>query len=99
MSYFRKKEDLELEVFITKSSGGSVASKIHGYFVINDESIKFTSIAFGRIGGHNVSIKLSNVAIAKIKKMNIDPENLQLAVQRKLIEGDVNLPEKMLKPE
>ncbi|MDX1372121.1 MAG: hypothetical protein R3321_06605 [Nitrososphaeraceae archaeon] len=99
MSFFRKKEDLEVKVFVTKSSGGSVASKIQGYFEINNESIKFTSIAFGRIGGHNVSIKLSNIAIAKIKKMNIDPDNLQLVVQRKLIEGDVNIPDKMLKPE
>ncbi|MFB5599140.1 MAG: hypothetical protein ACE5SW_02800 [Nitrososphaeraceae archaeon] len=99
MSYFRDKEDLKVEVFITKSSGGSVASKIQGYFVINNEYIKFTSIAFGRIGGHNVSIKISNLAISKIKKMNMDPDELLLTVQRKLIEGDVILPEKILKPD
>jgi hypothetical protein len=99
MSYFRDKNDLKVEVYITNTSGGTIASKLRGYFVIQDQHFKFTSIAFGRIGGHNVSIKLSNLSIAKIKKMDIDPDELQLTVQRKLIEGDVILPKNIVKPE
>jgi len=67
-------------------------------FVVKNKSFRFSAIAFGRIGGHNISLKLSNLSINKLKKMDIDPEKLQLRIQRKLIEGDVNLPQNMESP-
>lgn len=85
-------DDLKVDVFINNSSGGEVASKLTGYFIVNNKSFRFSAIAFGRIGGHNINLKLSNLCITKLKKMEIDPEKLQLTIQRKLIEGDVNLP-------
>ncbi len=36
-----------------------MAAKITGNFVINENSFRFTAIAFGRIGGQNVGVKLS----------------------------------------
>src|SRR5829696_6109144 len=83
--------NLKVDVFINTSSGGEVASKLTGYFVVKNQSFRFSAIAFGRIGGHNISLKLSTLSISKLKKMEIDPEKLQLTIQRKLIEGDVNL--------
>src|SRR5262245_24889005 len=91
MYEFNTNNDYNVEVFVTKSSGGEVASKLNGYFIINDQSFKFSAIAFGRIGGHNINLKLSNLSINKLKKMNIDSEKLQLVIQRKLIEGNVNI--------
>ena len=38
-----------------------------------------------------IYLKLSNLSINKLKKMNIDSEKLQLVIQRKLIEGNVNI--------
>ena len=38
-----------------------------------------------------INLKLSNLSINKLKKMNIDSEKLQLEIQRKLIEGNVNV--------
>ena len=99
MSYFREENNLKIDVFITRCSGGEVASKLQGFVILNNHRFRFTSVAFGRIGGHNVSIKLSNTSISKIKKMGVDPEELQLTVQRKLIEGDVNLPQNIEKPD
>ena len=87
----------DVTVFITNASGEGVASKIQGYFILNNERFRFSSIAFGRIGGHNVSLKIANSSLQKIKKMGIDTENLQLIIQRKLIEGDVVLQEKTKK--
>jgi hypothetical protein len=46
-----------------------------------------------RIGGHNISLNISKRTLEKIKKIGIDPEFLQLTIQRKLIEGYVILPE------
>jgi len=91
-------DNLKVDVFINNSSGGEVASKLTGYFVVKNKSFRFSAIAFGRIGGHNISLKLSNLSINKLKKMDIDPEKLQLRIQRKLIEGDVNLPQNMESP-
>jgi hypothetical protein len=91
MYEFNSNNDYKIEVFVTKTSGGEVASKLNGYFIVNDQSFNFSAIAFGRIGGHNINLKLSNSSINKLKKMNIDSEKLQLIIQRKLIEGDVNI--------
>ena len=90
-------DNLNVSVFITNASGEGVASKIQGYFVVNNMRFRFSAIAFGRIGGHNVSLKIANNSLLKIKKMNIDTDNLQLIIQRKLIEGDVVLQEKTKK--
>jgi hypothetical protein len=91
-------DNIELTVFIHNSRGGAIASKLIGRFVLKDQEFKFRAIAFGRIGGHNVSLELSKKAIEAIRKMGFDPERVQLAVQRKIIEGDVILPEG-LKPQ
>jgi hypothetical protein len=95
---FGDSSNLKVDVFINNSSGGEVASKLTGYFIVNNKSFRFSAIAFGRIGGHNISLKLSTSSINKLKIMEIDPEKLQLIIQRKLIEGDVNLPPNMRSP-
>ncbi|MGA8085122.1 MAG: hypothetical protein WB988_24980, partial [Candidatus Nitrosopolaris sp.] len=63
--------------------------------VLNEQEFKFKAIAFGRIGGHNVSLGLSKKATEEIRKMGFEPDKVQLAVQRKIIEGDVILPENL----
>ncbi|MGC1927593.1 MAG: hypothetical protein WA667_01350 [Candidatus Nitrosopolaris sp.] len=88
-----KDDNVALTVFIHNARGGAIASKLIGHFLLKDQEIKFRAIAFGRIGGHNVSLELSKKAIEEIRKIGFDPDKVQLAVQRKIIEGDVILPE------
>jgi hypothetical protein len=90
--------DVQVVVFVTNARGSEIASKLTGHFVIKGQEFSFTAIAFGRIGGHNISLKISKRTIEKIKKMEIDPEVLQLTIQRKLIEGDIILPERLKMP-
>jgi len=92
-------EDIELAVFIHSASGGAYASKLIGRFVLKDREFKFKAIAFGRIGGHNVSLDLSKKIIQEISKMGFDPDKVQLTVQRKIIEGDVVLPKNLKLPD
>lgn len=87
-----------VKVFVKNARGSEVASKLSGYFVVKGQEFRFTAIAFGRIGGHNASVKVAKTTIDKIAKMGIDPEQLQLTIQRKLIEGDVVLPEGIKPP-
>ncbi|HEV8387750.1 MAG TPA: hypothetical protein VGQ03_09020 [Nitrososphaera sp.] len=87
-----------VKVFVKNARGSEVASKLSGYFVVKGQEFRFTAIAFGRIGGHNASVKLAKTTLDKIAKMGIDPEQLQLTIQRKLVEGDVVLPEGIKPP-
>jgi hypothetical protein len=95
----RKDDDeIPVTVFVKSASGSEVASKLSGYFVVKGQEFRFTAIAFGRIGGHNASVKIAKATLDKIAKMGLDPEQLQLTIQRKLIEGDVTLPEGIRPP-
>lgn len=87
-----------VKVFVKNARGSEIASKLSGYFVVKGQEFRFSAIAFGRIGGHNASVKLAKTTLAKLAKMGIDPEQLQLTVQRKLVEGDVVLPEGLKPP-
>jgi hypothetical protein len=84
--------DIPVTVFVKSASGSEIASKLSGYFVIKGHEFRFNAIAFGRIGGHNASVKISKTTLEKIAKMGIDAEQLQITIQRKLIEGDIILP-------
>lgn len=87
-----------VKVFVKSASGSEIASKLSGYFVVKGQEFRFTAIAFGRIGGHNASVKIAKTTVDKLAKMGIDPELLQLTIQRKLIEGDVVLPDGLRPP-
>jgi hypothetical protein len=90
--------NISVTVFVKSASGSEIASKLSGYFVVEGQEFRFTAIAFGRIGGHNASVKISKSTLDKIAKMGIDPEQLQLTIQRKLIEGDIVLPDELKPP-
>lgn len=90
--------NISVTVFVKSASGSEIASKLSGYFVVEGQEFWFTAIAFGRIGGHNASVKISKSTLNKIAKMGIDPEQLQLTIQRKLIEGDIVLPDELKPP-
>ena len=93
MEELRSDENIPVTIFVKSARGSNIASKLTGYFVINNNEFRFTAVAFGRIGGHNIALSIAKKTLSKISKMGIDPNILQLTMQRKLIEGDVILPE------
>lgn len=88
----RTDERIPVTIFVKNARGSNIASKLTGHFLVNDKQFRFTAVAFGRIGGHNIAINISKKTLNIISKMGIDPDVLQLTIQRKLIEGDVILP-------
>jgi hypothetical protein len=94
----QRDNDVPVTVFIKSASGSEVASKLTGYFVVKGQEFRFTAIAFGRIGGHNAHVKIPKTTLAKVAKMGIDPEALQLVIQQKIVQGDVTLPEGLKPP-
>ena len=74
-----------------------MAAKITGDFKINENSFPFTAIAFGRIGGQNIGVKLSDDVESKIKELGFDIDEVIAELQRNLIQGNLNLPEGLTK--
>ncbi|MFI5405794.1 MAG: hypothetical protein ACHQ1D_04690 [Nitrososphaerales archaeon] len=83
--------NLDLDISIKHVVEGALASKLSGHFLIYDNKFNFSAVAFGRIGGHNISVKISKTTSDKIRKLNLDPEIVILIVQRKIIEGDITI--------
>jgi hypothetical protein len=81
--------------------GGGVASFLTGYVVHKGENFPFEAVAYGRIGGQNVSPTLTLEAVERLEKLSIDLELFTSILQRKLVEGEITLkiPENMSPPE
>lgn len=91
-----KYNEIDLNINIKNVVEGTVASKLSGHFSINDNRFNFNAVAFGRIGGQNVNVKISKTSSDKIRKMELDPEIVLHLVQRKIIEGDITIQGKKL---
>jgi hypothetical protein len=74
-----------------------MAAKIIGTFDIDNYSFRFTAIAFGRIGGQNVGVKLSKKTQTALKKLEYDVEDVIMTLQKNLLQGDLTLPEGLKK--
>jgi hypothetical protein len=84
---------LKLTVNIQDITGTQMAAKIVGTFIIDDHSFPFTGIAFGRIGGQNVGVKLTEDVEKNIEALGYNIDDVISTLQRNLIQGDLNLPE------
>ncbi len=71
--------------------GGGVANFLSGYVMFRGEKFPFEAIAYGRIGGQNVSPTLTDESTKRLQDLNIDVENFTSQLQRKLVEGEINI--------
>lgn len=84
---------MDLKVNIKDISGTQMAAKINGTFSLDEHSFEFTAIAFGRIGGQNIGVKLSETTKKELEKLNYDVEKIIDSLQADLIQGNLTLPE------
>jgi len=84
---------LKLSVNIEDITGTQMAAKIVGNFSIEQNSFSFTGIAFGRIGGQNVGVKLTEDVEKKIVELGYNLDEVIETLQKNLIHGDLTLPE------
>ena len=70
-----------------------MAAKINGTFEIDANSFEFLAIAFGRIGGQNIGVKLTEETESKLKALEYNVDEVIDALQKKLISGDLSVPE------
>ena len=84
---------MDLKVHINNIHGSQMAAKITGNFTIDDNSFRFTAIAFGRIGGQNIGAKLSKETEKKLESLGYDVDEVIMSLQKNLLHGDLTLPE------
>ena len=70
-----------------------MAAKIDGTFEINANSFVFSAIAFGRIGGQNIGVKLTEETENKLKALEYNVEEVIDELQKKLVSGDLSIPD------
>ena len=81
--------------------GGGVANFLSGYTVFRGEKFPFEAIAYGRIGGQNVSPTMTDESLKRLQDLNVNVELFTAQLQRKLVEGEiiVVIPEGTAPPE
>ena len=70
-----------------------MAAKINGTFEIDDNSFEFTAIAFGRIGGQNIGVKLSEETENELKSFEYNVEHVIDDLQKKLVSLILSVPD------
>ncbi|MDE1765723.1 MAG: hypothetical protein KGI27_05515 [Thaumarchaeota archaeon] len=88
---------MNLEVHISNVHGSQIAAKITGNFTVDGHSFKFSAIAFGRIGGHNIGAKISKAVEKELVKLGYNVDDVINDLQQKLVRGDISLPEGLKK--
>jgi hypothetical protein len=88
---------MDIQVHINNVRGSQIAAKITGTFTIDAHPFKFTAIAFGRIGGHNIGAKISQTVEKNLVKLGYDVDEVINELQQKLVRGDITLPEGLTK--
>jgi len=78
---------------VSNVDGTQMAAKINGTFEIDADSFEFLAIAFGRIGGQNIGVKLSEETENKLKSLEYNVEKVIDELQKKLISGDLSIPD------
>ena len=78
---------------VSNVDGTQMAAKINGTFKIDADSFEFLAIAFGRIGGQNIGVKLSEETENKLKSLEYDVEEVIDELQKKLISADLRIPD------
>ena len=84
---------MNLTVHVSNVDGTQMAAKINGTFEIDADSFEFLAIAFGRIGGQNIGVKLSEETENKLKSLEYNVEKVIEELQKKLISGDLSIPD------
>ena len=84
---------LNLTVHVNNVDGSQMAAKIEGTFGLDDNTFDFLAIAFGRIGGQNIGVKLSEEIENKLKELGYNVDEIIDELQKKLISGNLSIPD------
>ena len=76
---------MDIKVHVSNVDGTQMAAKINGTFEIDENSFEFLAIAFGRIGGQNIGVKLSEETENKLKTLEYNVDQVIDELQKKIL--------------
>lgn len=88
---------LQVDVHVNNVKGAQMAAKITGTFSVDGNTFKFSAIAFGRIGGHNIGAKISKTTEKALQKLGYDVNEVLDVMQKNLVQGNITIPEGLSK--
>ena len=86
---------LDLKVKVNNVDGTQMAAKIEGTFGLDNNTFDFLAIAFGRIGGQNIGVKLSEEIENKLKGLGYNVDEIIGELQKNLISGNLSIPDNL----
>ncbi len=84
---------MDIKIHVSSVDGTQMAAKINGTFDIDSNSFEFMAIAFGRIGGQNIGVKLSEETENKLKTLEYNVDQVIDDLQKKLVSGNLSIPD------
>ena len=84
---------MDIKVHVSNVDGTQMAAKINGTFEIDTNSFEFMAIAFGRIGGQNIGVKLSEETKNKLKTLEYNVDEVIDDLQKNLVSGSLSVPD------
>lgn len=88
---------MQVDVHVNNVKGAQMAAKITGTFTVDGNIFKFSAIAFGRIGGHNIGAKISKTTEKALQKLGYDVNEVIDVLQKNLVQGNITIPEGLSK--
>ncbi len=85
------------DAIVTSIKGKEGMYHLLGHVVFDGEELPFRGVAFGRFGGHNVSVEFLKNTMKRLKLKGLTGEeiqNLEVAVQVKIIQGEMTVEQK-----
>ena len=82
------------EAFVTSINGKEGMYHLRGHVKLDEEEYRFRGVAFGRFGGHNVSVKFLKNTKRSLEKKGLTEEEIQdleIAAQVKIVQGEMTV--------
>ena len=100
MKEIRSRDEIFAKPFdavVTSIKGKEGMYHLRGRVVFDGEELPFRGVAFGRFGGHNVSVEFLKNTVKRLRQKGLTQEeiqNLEVAVQIKIVQGEMTVEHK-----
>jgi len=85
------------EAIITSIKGKEGMYHLRGHVIFDGEELPFRGVAFGRFGGHNVSVGFLKNTVKRLKQKGlteVEIQNFEVAAQVKILQGEMAIEQK-----
>jgi hypothetical protein len=88
---------MPFQAIVTSIKGKEGMYYLRGHIIFNGEQLPFRGVAFGRFGGHNVSVEFLKSALKRLKQKGLTEQEIQdfeVAAQVRILQGEMTVEQK-----